>query len=211
MIVIIGGSNIASNLVRMMSKVDMRVVYLTESAEEAMQVSTETGAVGVKGNPSNPEDLEDLELGKARIVVAATDREDTNILAALYAKDAGVRSVLAVARTQSTARMLSKLGIKSIDAEEQAARMVELSIFRPVVSKLVTIGECGMELYELPVKGTKLLGKAFGDIESPAFHPVAVYSGSGFSIRKEERLTQDSVLVVICPADCIDKVRKSVS
>lgn len=211
MIVIVGESKISESIVRMLSKMNDRVVFMAESAEEAMRVSTETGAVGVKGNPASPGDIDELDLKNARIFVAATDREDTNVLAALYAKDCGVKSVLAIVHDHATAVMLGKLGVVSVDADEQAARMTELSICRSAVAKLVAIGECGMDLVEIPCKGTRLAGKTFGEIGGAEFRPVAIYRDGKFSINPAELISDDAVLVILCSVEAAKNALKSLS
>ncbi|MDD5317105.1 MAG: NAD-binding protein [Candidatus ainarchaeum sp.] len=211
MIVIVGESKISESIVKMLSKMNERVVFMAESAEEAMRVSTDTGAVGVKGNPASPADIDELDLRKAKIFVAATDKEETNVLAALYAKDCGVKSVLAIVHNHATAKMLTKLGVVCVDADEQAARMTELSIARPAVAKLIAIGEYGMDLVEISCRGTRLAGKTFGEIGGAEFRPVALYRDGKFSINPAEFISDDAVLIILCSVEATKNALRSLS
>ena len=211
MIVIVGGSQLTKNLVRALSKLKEKVVFMMESKDEAMELSNETGAIGVVGDPSEPKDLDELELRSADVFIAATEREDTNVLAALYAKEEGAKSVFAEVRGRSTAKVLSKMGITPVDAEEQAARMIELTISRPGVAKLVSLGEAGMDIIEVVCRGTKLVGKTFGEVHGKGFHPVAVYKEGKLLVDESEKLDENSVLIIMCPVGTAERVRRSLA
>ena len=211
MIVIIGGSPLAENLIVALSKLKRKIVFLMKDKETAMELSSRTGAIGVCGDPSDPEDLDEVEIGKASVVIAATSREDTNVLVALYAKEKGAKEVIAELNTPHAASLLQKAEIIPVAADVQAAKMIEMMVSRPGIAKLVSMGEGGLDMIEVPAKSTRFLWKKFGDVKGNGFRSVAVYSNGELSVDEDEKLREGSTLVILCPSGSAEKVRKSLA
>lgn len=208
-VVIAGGSPLAVNLLRMMKGAGHKISIVLQDKERAMEVGSETGAIAVAGNPADPEVLDEMELERADVFIAACGSEEQSVVAALYAKDAGVKRVFVETVKRETAKVLRKEGIIPVDAEMHAAKMLELMISRPAVAVLASIGEGGADVIEIPCKGTKLVGKTMKDVAEKGFLPAGVCEGGTISVDAGRKMGKESVLLVVCKNGEEEKVRRS--
>ena len=105
-IVIIGGGQTGAHLAEQFCKDEHDVVVIDSSAEALADVNAHLDLMTVQGNGADPATLEEADLERADMVVAVTDRDDTNILACIFARARGVSRT--VARVSSSAYLTSR-------------------------------------------------------------------------------------------------------
>ena len=105
-IVIIGGGQTGAHLAEKFCKDEHDVVVIDSSAEALADVNAHLDLMTVQGNGADPATLEEADLERADMVVAVTDRDDTNILACIFARARGVSRT--VARVSSSAYLTSR-------------------------------------------------------------------------------------------------------
>ena len=114
-IVIIGGGQTGAHLAEKFCEDEHDVVVIDSSAAALADLDAHLDLMTVAGDGANPAILEEADVERADMVVAVTDRDDTNILACIFARARGVpRTVARVSSSDySTSRHLDfrKLGV----------------------------------------------------------------------------------------------------
>lgn len=114
-IVIIGGGQTGAHLAEKFCEDEHDVVVIDSSAAALADLDAHLDLMTVAGDGANPAILEEADVERADMVVAVTDRDDTNILACIFARARGVpRTVARVSSSDySTSRHVDfrKLGV----------------------------------------------------------------------------------------------------
>ncbi len=105
-IVIIGGGQTGAHLAETLSPDGHDVVLIDSSAEVLAELDAHLDLMTIQGDGANPETLEKADLERADLVVAVTGRDDTNILACIFARQRG--GARTVARVSSSAYTTSR-------------------------------------------------------------------------------------------------------
>ena len=105
-IVIIGGGQTGEHLAEKFCEDGNDVVVIDASSEALAELDSHLDLMTVHGDGANPEVLEEADVERADMVVAVTDRDDTNILACIFARARGVART--VARVSSSAYLTSR-------------------------------------------------------------------------------------------------------
>ena len=94
-ILIIGGGQTGAHLAEKFCEDDHDVVVIDSEAERLAELNTHLDLMTVLGDGANPATLEEADVERADMVVAVTDRDDTNILACVFAHARGVKRTVA--------------------------------------------------------------------------------------------------------------------
>lgn len=105
-ILIIGGGQTGGNLAEKFCADSHDVVVIDPSAEALAELNAHLDLMTIQGDGANPGVLEEADLERADMVAAVTDRDDTNILACIFARARGVKRT--VARVSSSAFLASR-------------------------------------------------------------------------------------------------------
>ena len=105
-IVIIGGGQTGAHLAEKFCGDSHDVVVIDESSQALAELDAHLDLMTVHGDGANPGVLEEADVERADMVVAVTDRDDTNILACIFARERGVGRT--VAKVSSSAFMTSR-------------------------------------------------------------------------------------------------------
>ena len=105
-ILIIGGGRTGAHLAEKFCDDDHDVVVIDSDEEALAELDAHLDLMTVPGNGADPAVLEEADIERADMVVAVTDRDDTNILACIFARARGVGRT--VARVSSSAYSTSR-------------------------------------------------------------------------------------------------------
>jgi trk system potassium uptake protein TrkA len=105
-IVIIGGGQTGAHLAEKFCEDAHDVVVVDASTEALAELDSHLDLMTVHGDGANPGVLEEADIERADMVVAVTDRDDTNILACIFARERGVSRT--VARVSSSSFVTSR-------------------------------------------------------------------------------------------------------
>ncbi len=105
-IVIVGGGQTGGHLAEKFCEDEHDVVVIDSDAEPLAELDAHLDLMTVHGDGANPSVLEEADIERADMVVAVTDRDDTNILACIFARARGVGRT--VARVSSSAYSTSR-------------------------------------------------------------------------------------------------------
>lgn len=171
-IVIIGGGNVGLAVARALEKRTDRIrAKIIErnraSAEEAADALERT--IVLNGDGMDIEILNEANIDRADAVLAVTDDDKTNILAAVRAKQAGCAMAISLVNDPT---LVPLMGALDIDAYINPRATTVSSILRHIrhgrVRAIYSIGDAEAEVIEAQVLGTSpISGRLIRDIEFP--------------------------------------------
>ena len=128
-IVIIGAGTTGKNLAGRLCRVGHDVIIVDNNPETLANIDSEIDVLAVEGDGSTPGVLQEAEVAKADLVAAVTSRDEVNILACCWARNAGVEHTIArisdKSYIESPLADLEKLGVDyAVSQHEHCAREI---------------------------------------------------------------------------------------
>lgn len=112
--VVLGLGNFGTSVALSLQRLGCEVIAVDEDMEKVEQIA-ESVSYAMKANINDPDLLKSLEVENLDgIIIAISENMETNIMAALLAKEAGASYVLAKARDEMHGTILKKLGVDAI-------------------------------------------------------------------------------------------------
>jgi Trk K+ transport system NAD-binding subunit len=93
-----------------------------------------------QGDGTKKEVLQQVGLNNIDVAIAAADNDGSNVIAALQAKQLGMKRVIAIVQDPDYLPLLEKEGVVAISTPWATAAMVENFLDRPGVAELFEIG-----------------------------------------------------------------------
>ena len=171
-IVIIGGGNVGLAVARALEKrtdrIRAKIIERNRPQAEAAADSLERTIV-LNGDGMDSEILAEANVDRADAVLAVTDDDKTNILAAVRAKQAGCAMAISLINDPT---LVPLMGALDIDAYINPRATTVSSILRHIrhgkVRAIYSIGDAEAEVIEAQVLGTSpIAGRLVRDIEFP--------------------------------------------
>ncbi len=134
---IAGAGNAGRRLAERLCEEGHEVVLIDRSARRLADVAGTLDLLTVHGNAASPAVLAEAQLEKAALYAAVTDHDESNILSALFAHEAGVRyTVVRVSNsaylTKDAVALLHKMGIDLVVNEhDECAREIQMILNMP--------------------------------------------------------------------------------
>ena len=189
--IIIGAGEVGYDLGAMLSQEKHDVVILDRD-KEALRLCGENDVLTIEGNATSAQDLQRAGVADADLVVAATNLDEVNMVAALLSKRLGAVKVIARIRNDEFSRpnalvRPADMGIDvMIHPEMSVAREIVLLVKRAAASDVVSLAEGKMQLVGIRLdKSSPLVGKKLIEVAPLApqtpFRVVAIYRG-GFTL-----------------------------
>ena len=137
-VVVVGGSRIAFELARQLSRDDDNVVLVTADPERARASLADWDVVIVAGDPTDWWVLEDAGTREADVLVALTEADRRNLMACQLARKLGARRVVAMVQAPDSRPLFAALGIHAAvsGAEVLASLVRQQSEFDGVLAAL---------------------------------------------------------------------------
>ncbi|MDH5530024.1 MAG: Trk system potassium transporter TrkA [Paracoccaceae bacterium] len=214
-VVIIGGGNVglavAMALENRTDRIRAKMIERSRpQAERAADILQRT--IVLNGDGMNMELLNEANIDRADAVLAVTDDDKTNILAAVRAKQAGCPMAIALINDPT---LVPLMGALDIDAYINPRATTVSSILRHIrhgrVRAIYSIGDAEAEVIEAQVLSTSpIAGRQVRDIE----FPEGVLMGAvmkGDKIVKptgDTKIEEDDVIVLFCMAGDVPEVER---
>ncbi|WP_226780859.1 Trk system potassium transporter TrkA [Oceaniglobus trochenteri] len=214
-VVIIGGGNVglsvASTLEKRTERVRVKVIERSRPiAERAADLLERT--IVLHGDGLNMELLNEASIGKADAVLAVTDDDKVNVLAAVRAKAAGCKMAICLVNDPT---LQSLMGPLDIDAFINPRSTTVSSILRHIrqgrVRGVYSIGDAEAEVIEAQVLSTSpIAGQLVRDIEFPEGVLVgAVQKGDTVvTPRGSTRIEEGDLIVLFAMAGDVPEVER---
>ncbi|TKX46373.1 potassium transporter [Halorubrum sp. SD690R] len=163
-VIIVGGGQVGRALAERLEDRGENVVIIEED-EATVESLRNDGFAAVIGDGTDTEVLRKSGAENAKILVAATGDDDTNLLVAQLSKtNFGVEKILAKANNSDNVDAFEDLGVGTISAAMSAAWAIDNQIERPDLAHWMTdIGETG-DVQQIEVTNEELIGKAVREV-----------------------------------------------
>ena len=163
-VIIVGGGQVGRALAERLEDRGENVVIIEED-EATVESLRNDGFAAVIGDGTDTEVLRKSGAENAKILVAATGDDDTNLLVAQLSKtNFGVEKILAKANNSDNVDAFEDLGVSTISAAMSAAWALDDQIERPDLAHWMTdIGETG-DVQQIEVTNEELIGKAVREV-----------------------------------------------
>lgn len=171
-IVIIGGGNVGLGVARALEarsdRVRAKIIEKNRANAERAADALERTIV-LNGDGMSAELLEEANIDRADAVLVVTDDDKTNILAAVWAKQAGCKMAISLVNDPTMVPLMAPL---DIDAYINPRATTVSSILRHIrhgrVRAIYSIGDAEAEVIEAQVLGTSpIAGRLLRDIDFP--------------------------------------------
>lgn len=214
-VVIIGGGNVGLAVARALEgqpeRVRVKVIERNRAQAEAA-ADTLQRTIVLNGDGMNAELLAEANVERADALLAVTDDDKTNILAAVRAKQAGCRMAIALVNDPTLVPLVAAL---DIDAYINPRAVTVSSILRHIrhgrVRAVYSIGDAEAELIEAQVLSTSpVAGKLIRDID----FPEGVLMGAlmkGDRVLKptgDTKVEEGDVMALFCMAKDVPEVER---
>ena len=155
-----------------------KIKYVERDYDRCRVIQSRLPEVDILNADVTEENLfEEENLTSAHIFIAATDNQELNIVAALYAKNTGIRRAIVLVRTKQMHNVASSLGL---DVIVSTSNTMVNSIMRYIhgdsVHNIQSLVDGDMEVIELQVStGSVLVDRPLNDIRFPEINTIITY------------------------------------
>ena len=178
-IIIIGAGTTGKNLAGRLCSVGHDVIIVDNNPETLANIDSEIDVLAVEGDGSTPGVLQEAEVAKADLVAAVTSRDEVNILACCWARNAGVKHTIArisdKSYMESPLADLEKLGVDyAVSQHEHCAQEIFNVFCLPGTIEVANLlgGRVAAVGFKVPA-ASPLLGKPLKEFwEEPWFRKV---------------------------------------
>ena len=180
-ILVIGGGRVGRELAKMLEDRGENVVILEKDTEVAEELRRDGFSVR-EGNGTEMEALREAGTDRAKIVVAATGDDDTNLLVTQLAETRlGVERVITRVNEPDNMSAFEELDIETVAASSSTAWAIDNRIERPALSKWMNeLGRNG-DVQEIEMTDEEFVGRTVGEIDEvlPKGCVIALVSRGG--------------------------------
>ena len=214
-IVIIGAGNVGLAVAQALEARPERVrVKLIERnrarAEDAADSLTRT--IVLNGDGLSAELLEEAAVPKADAVLAITDDDKTNILAAVRAKQAGAKLAISLVNDPTLMSMMDPLHIDAfINPRASTVSTILRHIRHGRVRDIYSIGDAEAEVIEAQVLSTSpIAGRPVRDIEFPEGALIGAVQKGGRVVKPvgDMRIEEGDIVVIFALASDVPEVER---
>ncbi len=170
-VVIAGSSNIAIALAGILDDTGKRVKLICDNQKECKAISEVLSKTLVlNGSIFDPAFLAEAGVGSCDAFIAAAQNDENNILAALAAKEAGAREVLAIVDNPAMIPVVRRIGIDTaVSPRLVTASRVVRSVLSERVRSLAVISQYETDTLEISIPAdSKRTGIPLKDLGLPA-------------------------------------------
>ncbi|RVV99841.1 Trk system potassium transporter TrkA [Mesobaculum littorinae] len=214
-VVIVGGGNVGLAVARALEtrteRVRARIIEIDRAKAERAADALERTIV-LNGDGLNMELLNEANIGKADAVLAVTDDDKTNLLAAVRAKTAGCQMAICLVNDPTLQPLMSPL---DIDAYINPRSTTVSSILRHIrhgrVRGVYSIGDAEAEVIEAQVLSTSpISGKVIRDIDFPEGVLVGAVVKGGKMVKPTgtTRIEEGDVIIVFAMTPDVPEVER---
>ena len=168
-VVVIGDGKIGRTIVEQVCQEGHEVTVIDKNETAIEQIIELYDVMGICGNGASYDILKSADVGKADLVIAATDSDETNILSCLISKKLGAKSTIARVRSYEYMNQLDiikkDLGVTmTINPEQEAANEITKIINFPEANRVDSFSK-NVDLVELYIpEDSNLVGKSLASI-----------------------------------------------
>ena len=210
LVVIGGGGETGYNLARILARGRFSVVLMEGDRDRAEELATKLDGVTVlHADVTRRSEMEEARVGKAGVFVAATGRDEDNIVCGVEARELGAGRIMSVVRRADYANVLGKLGIDvAVSPRDVMSRQVDGMVQTGAVLARFDVAGRQAAVYEVEVRdGCDLLGVPLKDVGFRGALIAAIDREDFVRVPgANDALKAGDVAVVLAQADAADAV-----
>ncbi|QGN06029.1 TrkA family potassium uptake protein [Halorhabdus sp. CBA1104] len=150
-IIIVGAGDIGTPLIEIATRSGNEVVVIERDSERANRAADRFDCLVLEADATTNATLEDAGIEQADAVVSTTDRDATNIMVCLLAKEYDVPSILSVVHNPEHMNLFERIGVNTMEnPQELIAEYLYRAVARPAIVDYMRIGE-EAEVFEIEV------------------------------------------------------------
>ncbi|HAK97701.1 MAG TPA: Trk system potassium transporter TrkA [Planctomycetes bacterium] len=152
-VVMMGGTSIAVWLCRALVEDDFEIRLFEQDRERAEKLASRLDGVTIfNADPTDPAVFEEERLGAADVFIGLLGDDEHNILACAWAKNKGVRQVVAVVQRPNYLYLLEPVGIDhAVSPRLAVVREIERLIAAGRLRRAAALAEGSIDVYEVHV------------------------------------------------------------
>lgn len=169
-VIIAGGGEIGFNLARLLQKGRFSTVLMEADADRCEYLAQRLpGTTVLHADVTRQVEMQEARVGKAEIFVAATGRDEDNIVCGVEARELGCSRILSVVRRPDYANVLERLGIDvAVSPREVTSRQVLGMVQGGVIIAGSEISQGDAEVWEVEiVEGAPVTMAPLRDVSLP--------------------------------------------
>lgn len=211
-VMILGGSRTGVHAARRLSKLyNIKLIELDK--EKSFQIADELpNVLVINGDGTNADLLEEEGISSMDAFIAVTGNSETNILAALVAKNRGVAKTIAMVENVEYINLSQSIGLDTmINKKLIAANFISRYIRKGEVISLTGIHGVDAEILEFKVKeGSRIIKKPIKELNFPKYAIIGgvIREGLGFITLGDFQIEPDDRVVVFSLFKCIHEVEQ---
>lgn len=220
-IMVVGGGDIGKNIATKLSeKYSIKLVESNEKKAKLLADEFDRTKVEVfNSDPTNTEFLHEEHVNKIDLVVAVTDNDEKNIMAALLTKSLGANKSIVLIKNYVFANVIQGESIDVVISPQEATISALLTDIRRNGTVCVhTLRRGDAESIEIQLKGNSenndLIGRQINEISFPSGCNIcAIYSDENIIIAHGDEILKegDNVIFMITDKRCIKDLIKLAS
>lgn len=150
-IIIVGAGDIGTPLIDIATRSGNDVVVIERDADRADRIAQEYDCVVLNADATIKQTLEDADAERADAIVTTTDKDATNIMVSLLAKELEIPSIVSVVHDPEHMSIYRWVGVNTMEnPQELIAESLYRAVARPAIKDYMRIGE-DAEVFEITV------------------------------------------------------------
>ena len=165
--VIVGAGDIGTPLIELATASGNEVVVIERDPERAERAAKRFDCLVIEDDATVRETLVDAGADRADALISTTDRDATNIMVCLLARELDVPAVVSVVHDPDHMSLFEKVGVNTVENPQRlVAEYLYRSVQRPSVVDFMRIGE-EAEVFEIHVApGAPVAGRTIAEAAS---------------------------------------------
>ncbi len=171
-IIVVGAGDIGMPLIEIATRSGNEVVVVERDDQRADRVADEYDCLVLNDDATRKETLVDAGVKRADAIVSTTDRDATNVMVSLLAKEFDVPAVLSVVHNPEHMDLFRQIGVNTMENPQQLiAEHLYRSVSRPAIVDYMRVGE-EAEVFEITVTETApIAGKTLNEANQDGVLP----------------------------------------
>ena len=192
-----GMSVFGLNLASLLVSEGQDVVVIENNENKCNKFVNKLDALVIFGNGTDTEVLEESDIRNADIFVAATENDDSNLLASVLAKGFNVPEIISQISDPNHNQAFKDAGIHTIiNPELTAANYITKLIIKPKITDFILLGNGEAELIDVIVEKGKYVNKKIGDVlPDDNFNIIAVYENGNLFMPMPEMILKPGIKI----------------
>ena len=214
-VIIVGRSAVARHLISLLDAEENEVVVIEKDSAISKAIAYDFDVITVNGDATNQNTLKKAGIDHADVFLALTDDDESNLIMALIAKQAGVKTVAVILRKISYQKeVFDKLGIDYVIQPDYAAAgyIAQLITDKDILDlSFFSMGDAGI-VENVIKKESKHIGlhiSKFKTLLPDESNIIGYFKNGDFNIYKDvDVLEEGQKILIVAKKEKIKEVKK---